>query len=77
MKNSAYALAAIGKPAVPALCSLLESGDEWTQINALFALGEMGTQARSAAGAVIGCLRSPAHPVVRTALDALGQIGAE
>ncbi len=77
MENSAYALAAIGMPAVPALLSLLEIPNEWTQINALFALGEMGKRATEAAPAVVASLASPSHRVVRTALDALGQIGLE
>jgi hypothetical protein len=76
MESSAYALAAIGRAAVPALQSLLTHSNEWTQINALFALGEMGGQAANAVPAIVQTLDSPSHPVVRTALDALGQIGA-
>jgi hypothetical protein len=76
MENSAYALAAIGHAAVPALTALLSHANEWIQINALFALGEMGTQAQEAAPAIVAQLASPSHRVVRTALDALGQIGA-
>ena len=75
MENSAYALGALGAPAVPALIGLLDSYSEWVQINALFALGEIGSAAQSAYPAVLRKLRHPAHPVVRTALDALGQIG--
>lgn len=77
MEDSAYALAAIGEPAVPALIGLLDHDSEWVRINALFALGEMGRAARSAAPQVLAALRDPSHCVVRTALDALGQIGAE
>lgn len=76
MENSAYALAAIGHAAVPALTALLTHTNEWTRINAIFALGEMGNQAQEAAPAVVAQLDSPSHRVVRTALDALGQIGA-
>jgi hypothetical protein len=75
MESSAYALAALGAPAVPALIRLLDSGSEWVRINALFALGEIGSAARSAYPNVLNSLRHPAHSVVRTALDALGQIG--
>ncbi len=75
MENSAYALGALGAPAVPALIGLLDSPSEWVQINALFALGEIGCAAQSAYLPVLHKLRHPAHPVVRTALDALGQIG--
>ena len=74
MESSAYALAAIGKPAVPALLSLLEEESEWVQINAIFALGEIGSQAAEAVPALIEKLAHPSHPVVRTTLDALGQI---
>jgi HEAT repeat protein len=76
MESSAYALAAIGSVAVPALTALLENANEWTQINALFALGEMGPQAADAAPAIVQKLASPSSAIVRTALDALGQIGA-
>ena len=76
MESSAYALAALGAPAVPALAELLESGSEWVQINALFALGEIGSVAREIAPSILRELRHPSHAVVRTALDALGQIGA-
>jgi hypothetical protein len=75
MENSAYALAALGASAVPALIGLLDSGSEWVQINALFALGEIGTGAQAAYMPVLYKLQHSAHPVVRTALDALGQIG--
>ncbi len=75
MENSAYALGALGVPAVPALIGLLDSPSEWVQINALFALGEIGSAARAAALPVLHKLRHSAHPVVRTALDTLGQIG--
>lgn len=76
LENSAYALAAIGEAAVPALISLLNEESEWVQINALFALGEMGPGAKTSVAALIEKLSHPSHPVVRTALDALGQIGA-
>jgi hypothetical protein len=75
MENSAYALAALGTPAVPALIDLLESPQEWVQINALFALGEIGSAANAAYRPVLQKLRHPSHMVVRSALDALGQIG--
>jgi HEAT repeat protein len=76
MDDSAYALAALGEPAVPGLVTLLESPSDWVKINAAFALGEMGRRASAAASPLIDLLSHPAHPVVRIALDALGQIGA-
>lgn len=75
LENSAYALGALGSPAVPALIALLESESAWVQINALFALGEIGSAAQAAYPAILKRLAHPAHPVVRMALDALGQIG--
>ncbi len=75
METETYALIAIGSSAVPALMGLLTHENEWVQINALFALGEIGVPARSAVPALCRALHSPSHPVVRTALDALGQIG--
>ena len=76
MENAAYTLAALGTPAVQALTTLLDHPSEWVQINALFALGEIGTRAQSAVPQVIGCLRHASHHVVRTALDAIGQMQA-
>ena len=75
MESSAYALAAVGAPAVPALIDMLDSESEWVQINALFALGEIGSAAAPAYQHVLHKLRHPENSVVRTALDALGQIG--
>jgi HEAT repeat protein len=77
MDDAAYALAALGAPAVTALRGLLDHPSEWVQLNAIFALGELGRRASAASDALIGKLTSPSHPVVRTALDALGQLGAD
>ncbi len=75
LEDAAYALSAVSGPAAPALAELLNHENEWVRINALFALGEMGAEARSSLTGVIAALRDPSHRVVRTALDALGQIG--
>lgn len=77
LEDSAYALAGIGSAAVPALIRLLENESEWVRINALFALGEMGPAATGARPGILAALRDSSHRVVRTALDALGQIGGE
>lgn len=76
MEHAAYALAALGRPAVPALTSLLDHSSDWVRINALFALGEIGPRAATALPGLITQLRHPAHPVARTALDAIGQMQA-
>ncbi|HLJ56412.1 MAG TPA: HEAT repeat domain-containing protein [Chthonomonadaceae bacterium] len=76
MENAAYALAAMGAPAVPALVELLDAPSDWVQINALFALGEIGRSEAAAVPTVIRKLRSRSHAVVRTALDAIGQMQA-
>lgn len=76
MDDAAYALGALGAPAIPALLPLLDHASEWVQLNTIFALGELGTKASAASGALIGKLSHPSHAVVRTALDALGQVGA-
>jgi len=74
-EDSAYALAAMGAASVPALVALLAHENEWVRINALFALGEVGTGAVTCLPKLKEALADPAHSVVRTALDALGQIG--
>ena len=75
--DSAYALAAVGEAAVPALSSLLESSDPWVVINALFALGEIGPAAHDGLSQVIHLLNHPKQQVVRQALDTLGAIGGD
>jgi HEAT repeat protein len=77
MLDEAHALAGIGAPAVPALIELLDSADEWTRVNAAFALGEMDSAAAEAVPALSRCLDDDSHRVVRTALDALGTIGRD
>jgi HEAT repeat protein len=76
MENAAYALAAAGACAVRGLAELLTHESDWVRINALFALGEIGTRAVAAMPAIIQCLSHGSHPVVRTALDALGHMHA-
>jgi HEAT repeat protein len=74
MEDAAYALAAIGAPAIPALVELLNSTSEWVRINVAFALGEMGPRAATAMPNLVSMLNDDSHSVVRTALDAIGQI---
>ena len=75
MEDAAYALAACGADAVPALEALLASEDPWMQINAAFALGEIGPAAKRATPKLAAALDSPHSQVARQALDALGAIG--
>lgn len=75
MEDAAYALAASGDRAVPALQNILATRDPWMQINAAFALGELGPTAADAVPNVVALLDSPHSQVVRQALDALGAIG--
>lgn len=76
LDDAAFALAAAGGAAVPALQALLREGDEWARLNAAFALGELDRQAQAAVPALIAALDDPSHLVVRAAADALGAIGA-
>jgi len=75
MEDATYALAASGPPAIPDLAKLLLHKDPWIQINAAFALGEIGPAASVALPAIGTLLDSPCQQVVRQALDALGAIG--
>ena len=75
MEDAAYALAACGVRAMPALEDLLATPDPWMQINAAFALGEFGPAAANAVPSIAALLDSPHSQVVRQALDALGAIG--
>ena len=74
MEDAAQALAAIGEPAVTAVCDLLTDENEWTRVNAAFALGEMDSNAAAAVPALVARLEDTSHRVVRTAIDALGSI---
>ena len=76
MDDAAHALAAIGTDAIPVLIGLLASPDEWTRVNAAFALGEMDHAAASAVPALVDALADESHFVVRTAADSLGTIGS-
>ena len=75
MEDAAYALAAAGERARPALAELLAHEDPWLQVNAAFALGEMGASAADAVPALARLLDSPHQVVVRQALDALSAVG--
>ena len=75
MEDATYALAAHGPAAIPALRGLLAHEDPWLQINAAFALGEIGPAGRDCVTDIAKLLDSPHQQVVRQALDALGGIG--
>ena len=75
MEDAAYALSACGERAIPALEDLLGHDDPWIQINAVFALGEMGLLARCCVPRIATLLDSPVSQVVRQTLDTLGAIG--
>ena len=75
MEDAAHALAAVGAAAISSLVSLMDSRElEWTRINAAFALGELDSQAAEAVPVLIKCLSDDSHRVVRTVVDALGNI---
>ena len=75
MDDATYALAACGAKAMPTLQRLLQHEDPWVQINAAFALGEIGAPARACVAPLTELLESPHQQVVRQALDAIGAIG--
>ena len=75
MDDATYALSACGPAAIPTLERLLAHEDPWVQINAAFALGEIGTPARESVAPLAKLLESPHQQVVRQALDAIGAIG--
>ena len=75
MEGAAYALAAAGPSAVSALTALLDDSDPWVQLNAAFALGEIGPASASAQSALCSLLHRGDQTVVRTCIDALGAMG--
>lgn len=75
VQDEAYALGALGAPAINALVTLLQHADPWIQINAAFALGEIGVPASVAMSALVEQLNDEHHQVVRAVLDAIACIG--
>ena len=75
MEGAAYALAAAGPPAIPELIALLDDEDPWVQLNAAFALGEIGPASATAQSALCDLMRRGDQVVVRTCIDALGVMG--
>jgi HEAT repeat protein len=75
MQDEAYALGAMGAPAIDALVTLLQHDDPWIKINAAFALGEVGPEASVAMTALAQQLNNEHHQVVRATLDAIACIG--
>lgn len=75
MDDAAYALIAIGADAVTPLLSLLDAPYEWTRMNAIFALGEIGPPSQWAVARLIQLLDDPSHRIIRYAAIALGTIG--
>ena len=75
-EDAAYALGAIGAPAVSALTRLVADDDAWVGMNAAFALGECGVVARGSVPALAKLLHDPSHRVVRCAIDAITAVGA-
>ena len=75
--DASFALAAIGRPAVPMLIELVKNKDPWIIINGLFALGEIGPEAKIAIPTISNLLLHPLHQVVRQALEALENIQSD
>ena len=75
--DAAYALAAIGPPALKVLDHLLTHEDPWVILNAVFALGEIGPPARSSITKITKLLDHELQQIVRQALDALIFIGGD
>ena len=74
MQNETYALAAQGPDAISTLLGLTEHSDPWIQVNAVFALGEIGTMNAQVEHALLGLLDSPEQVVVRQTIDTIACI---
>ena len=75
MDDAAHALAAMGDGAVEPLVTLLDSPYEWTRLNAVFALGEIGARAGRDVTGLTELLDDPSYRVIHFATSALGKIG--
>jgi hypothetical protein len=74
-RYAAHALTGIGGPAVEALMDLADDQDEKVRVNAIDALGDMGSLATPAVETVGQALHSPSPWVRRHAAEALGTLG--
>ena len=74
-RNSALALAAIGKAAVPVLTTALTDKVHWVRWRAALALGKIGPQAAPAIQALAAALNDDNSDVRYLSARALGQIG--
>lgn len=74
--DAAYALAASDPQIAEDVVPLLASDDPWIVMNALFVLGELGPRASHCVPFVRKLLSHPLQQVVRTAVDALTNIGS-
>lgn len=72
---SAKALMAIGEPAVPALCRLLDDENPGPRLQAARIIRELGARAASAAPHLASRLLDPSPPVQKMAILALAEIG--
>jgi HEAT repeat protein len=73
-KNAAFALAHIGKPALPALIEALKSNHIIMRRNAAFTLGEIGREAEEAIPSLIKLLNDPDSGVRWSAYNAIKKI---
>jgi uncharacterized protein (TIGR03067 family) len=77
-RTIAKSLAQLGKDAVPALTDLLKHPSEEIRWCALYALGEVRTEAKSAAGAIAGLLRNdPSDRVASLAVYSVIEVDPE
>jgi hypothetical protein len=75
-EDAAIALSAIGRPAVEGLVELLNHSDPWIRINAVYALGDAGTDAVGPyVSRMSELLDDPEPSVIRVTLDALAALG--
>ncbi len=72
---AAEALAAVGRPAVPALVRKLQGDDYWATTWAARALGRMGGRAPEAIPALVELLSDPSRDIRAAAMQALERIG--
>lgn len=74
-QDEAYAMGAMGEVAVQPLIELLGHDDPWININAAFALGEIGEAAACAMPELARLLTHELPQVARASLDAMAFIG--
>jgi hypothetical protein len=76
MEDACYALIEIGEKSLDAVLPLLSSPDEWTVLNAIHVINDLGINRADIRDALEALVVSDSYPIISSSINALGSIGA-